>query len=73
MGTEAMSDFPGGKITIGHRMDGAIRIECRPQVVVVSPDNAVKIAQALLKEAGVDIVLAEPGQTVIRPPRRIAS
>lgn len=64
-----MSDFPGGKMHIRRRMDGAVRIEFGREVIVVSPENAVKLAQALLKEAGVDTVFAEPGQTVIRPPR----
>lgn len=68
-----MMDYPGGKLHIRRRVDGAVRIEC-PPVMVVSPANAVAIARALLKEAGVDIVLAEPGQTVIRPPamRRVS-
>lgn len=65
-------DFPGGKIHIRRRVDGAVRIEFGREVILVSPDNAVRLAQALLKEAGVDMVLAEPGQTVIRPPRNIA-
>jgi hypothetical protein len=67
-----MSDFPGGKIHIRRRLDGAVRIEFGREVIVVSPQNAIKLAQALLKEAGVDMVVAEPGQTVIRPPRKIA-
>ena len=66
-----MSDFPGGKIHIRRRLDGAVRIEFGREVILVSPENAVKLAQALLKEAGVDIVLAEPGQTVIRPARKV--
>ena len=72
MGGEAVSDFPGGQIQIRRRVDGAVRIEFGREVIVVSPQNAVKLAQALMKEAGVEMVLAEPGQTVIRPPRRIA-
>lgn len=61
-------DFPGGKLNISRRTDGAVRIEC-PPVFVVSPSNAVEIAKALLKTVGVETVIAEPGQTVIRPPR----
>lgn len=66
-----MSDFPGGKLHIRRRVDGAIRMEFGREVMVFSPQNAVEIAKALLKEAGVDMVVAEPGQTVIRPPRRM--
>lgn len=65
-------DFPGGKLHIRRRVDGAVRMEFGREVIVVSPQNAVALAQALLKEAGVDMVVAEPGQTVIRPPKRIA-
>lgn len=61
-------DFPGGKFHIGRRMDGAVRMEFGREVIVVSPQNAIRLAQALLKQAGVEMVLAEPGQTVIRPP-----
>lgn len=64
-------DFPGGTINVRRRADGAIRIECKPPIVVVAPETAIEIAKALLKEAGVEMVLAEPGQTVIRPPRKI--
>ena len=69
MGEEAVSDFPGGKLSIRRRIDGAVRMEFGREVLVFSPDNAVAIAKALLKEAGVEVMLAEPGQTVIRPPR----
>lgn len=62
-------DFQGGKMHIRRRLDGAVRIEFGSEVILVSPQNAVELAKALLKEAGVDVVFAEPGQTVIRPPR----
>jgi hypothetical protein len=65
-------DFPGGKLHIQRRLDGALRMEFGREVLVFSPANAVAIARALLKEAGVEMVVAEPGQTVIRAPRRIA-
>jgi hypothetical protein len=64
-------DFPGGKFHIRRRLDGAVRMEFGREVIVVSPENAIRLARALLKEAGVDMVLAEPGQTVIRPPHRV--
>lgn len=64
-----MSDFPGGKFHMRRRLDGAVRLEFGCEVIVVSPDNAVRLARELLRVAGVEVVLAEPGQTVIRPPR----
>ena len=63
-----MDDFSGGKITIRRRIDGAIRISCNPSVVVISPENAIRLARALMKEAGIEVVMASPGETVIRPP-----
>lgn len=68
-----MNDFPGGKLYIRRRVDGTIRIEFGREVMVVEPRNAVEIAKALLKEAGVEMVIAEPGQTVIRPARRVSA
>jgi len=70
-----MTDFPGGKMHIRRRLDGAVRLEFGREVIVVSPDNAIRLARALLKEAGVEMVMAEPGQTVIRPPstRRVGN
>jgi hypothetical protein len=65
-------DFPGGRFEIMRRADGAVRLAFGREVIVVSPGNAVKLAQALLKEAGVEMVIAEPGQTVIRPPRKVS-
>lgn len=69
-----MTDFPGGQMKIRRRVDGAVRMEFGREVIVVSPENAVAIAQALLKEAGVETITAQPGQTVIRAPshRRLA-
>lgn len=66
-------DFPGGKLHIRRRVDGAIRMEFGREVMVFEPMNAIAIARALLKEAGVDVQFAEPGQTVIAPKRRVIS
>lgn len=63
-------DTSQGRFTVRRRLDGAVTFECPPRFVV-GPQQAVTIAQAILKEAGVDIVLAEPGQTVIKPPRKV--
>lgn len=57
-----------GTFRVKRRLDGAVVITC-PASFVVPPMMAVQIAKAILKEAGVETVLAEPGQTVIRPPR----
>lgn len=65
-----MTDSNQGKIRIKRRLDGAVVVTCPPQFVV-SPANAVEIAKALLKEAGVEAVMANPGQTIIRPPTSV--
>jgi hypothetical protein len=54
-------DFPGGKITIKRRLDGAVRIEFGREVILVSPANAVAIAGALLKEAGAQMKVVRAG------------
>lgn len=69
-------ELPGGKVTVRKRVDGVVLVEtvCAKgsTIVGMSPANAVELAKVLLKIAGVETVVAEPGQTVIRPPRRIA-
>lgn len=57
-----------GKFHVERDLSGRVKIEC-PPVMIVPAKVAVEIAQAILKQAGVEIVLAEPGQTVICPPR----
>lgn len=68
-----MSTFPGGMLLIQLRVDGAIMMKFNREVIVLSPQNAVEIAKALIKVVGGEIVIAEPGQTVIRPPRTVVS
>lgn len=63
-----MTDVPQGKFHVHKRIDGALVITC-PPTFVVAPAMAVRIAQAILKEVGVETIMADPGQTVIRPPR----
>lgn len=58
-----------GEFHVRRRLDGSVLLRLRPGEFVVSPAHAVKIARAILKEAGVEIMMAQPGQTVIRPPR----
>ena len=55
-------DFPGGKINIRRRLDGAIRIEFGREIVVVSPSNAIVLAEALLKEAGAHVKVKRIGE-----------
>lgn len=57
-----------GKFHVERDLSGRVKIEC-PPVMIVPANVAIDMAKALLKTAGIEIVLAEPGQTVIRPPR----
>ena len=58
-----------GDFNVTRLLDGSLRFS-GPSVFVVSPAGAVQIARAILTEAGVDVIFADPGQTVIRPPAR---
>lgn len=60
---------PQGEFHVKRHVSGGVYIRC-PGEFVVSPMLAVEIAKSILKQAGVETVLAEPGQTVIRPPGR---
>jgi hypothetical protein len=62
-----MSDVSQGSFNVTRLLDGAVRFMC-PPCFIVSPQGAVQIAKAILQEAGVTVVFADPGQTVIRPP-----
>ena len=55
------------QIRIRRNFDGTVQFT-GPACFVVSPMIAVEIAQAFLHEAGVEVIFADPGQTVIRPP-----
>jgi hypothetical protein len=63
-------DVSQGTFFVKRALDGRVRIEC-PPLMLVPPEYAVKMAMALLKEAGVETVLANPSQTVIRPKKGI--
>ena len=54
---------------VDRMLDGSVKITVTSPVMVVPPDIAVQMGRALFSMAGVETVLAEPGQTVIRPPR----
>ena len=58
-----------GEFNVTRLLDGSVRFSM-PPVFVVAPAVAVMIARAILQEAGVDVMFADPGQTVIRPPAR---
>ena len=56
-----------GKFHVKRHIDGRVEVEC-PPVMLVPPNVAVEMAMLLLRTAGVETVMANPGQTVIRPP-----
>jgi hypothetical protein len=56
-----------GDFNVTRLLDGSLRFSM-PPVFVVAPAVAVMIARAILAEAGVDVIFADPGTTVIRPP-----
>jgi len=56
-----------GDFNVTRLLDGSLRF-MGPAVFVVSPQVAVQIAEAILRTAGIEVVFADPGQTVIRPP-----
>jgi hypothetical protein len=58
-----------GDFNVTRLLDGSLRFVA-PAVFVVSAAGAVQIAKAILQEAGVEVIFADPGQTVIRPPVR---
>jgi hypothetical protein len=55
-----------GEINVRRLLDGSVRY-LGPPCFIVSPQGAIEIARALLHEAGVEVIFADPGQTVIRP------
>ena len=56
-----------GKFHVKRHIDGRVEVEC-PPVMLVPVNVAVEMAMLLLKVAGVETVVADPGQAVIRPP-----
>jgi hypothetical protein len=56
-----------GTFRVWRNLAGAIEITMPPHVELRIP-VAVQIAQAILRECGVQVIFADPGQTVIRPP-----
>ena len=58
-----------GEFTVTRTLDGLVQFFCPPSFVT-RPETAVMIARAILDRAGCEVVFAELGQTVIRPPGR---
>jgi len=56
-----------GDFNVTRLLDGSLRFSM-PPCFVVAPAIAVMIAKAILQEVGCEVVFADPGQTVIRPP-----
>jgi hypothetical protein len=57
-----------GDFNVTRRLDGALIFSC-PSRFVVAPNVALQIIRAIVDQLGGELVLADPGQTVIRPPR----
>jgi hypothetical protein len=53
---------------VRREFSGMVKIVC-PPLMIVPPMVAMEMAKAILHEAGVEVVVADPGQTVIRPPK----
>lgn len=64
-----MTDKPQGTFHVKRRIDGSMYFKMPPEFAT-TPQTAIQLAQAILKEAGVETIMANPGQTVIRPPAR---
>lgn len=60
-----------GTFRIKKQDSGAILFNC-PPTFIVAPQHAVEIAMAILREAGVDTVMAHPGQIVAVPKKGLS-
>ena len=58
------------RINIKRMLDGSVQY-LGPSAFNAPPVIAIEIAKAFLHEAGVEVVFADAGQTVIRPPGAI--
>ena len=54
------------RINIKRMLDGSVQY-LGPSAFNAPPLIAIEIARAFLHEAGVEVIFADPGQTVIRP------
>jgi len=62
-----MSQASQGDFNVRRLLDGSLRFTS-PPVFVVGPEVGMQIARAILHQLGCEVVFADPGQTVIRPP-----
>ena len=63
-----MSDYLSqGDFNVTRRLDGALVFSC-PSRFVVAPNVAVQIVKAIIDQLGGELIFADAGQTVIRPP-----
>jgi hypothetical protein len=61
------TDNSQGDFHVRRDLDGRVRVTC-PPVMLLPVETTIEIAKALLQIAGVEVIFAAPGQTVIRPP-----
>ena len=59
------ADVSQGTFRVRPHGDGRVWIE-QPPIVIVPRPVAVQMAEAILRVAGVEVIFADPGQTVIR-------
>ena len=59
------SEVSQGRFYVERDLSGRVRIEC-PALMLIPPDVAVAMARAILEMAGVEVIFADPGQTVIK-------
>jgi hypothetical protein len=58
-----------GDFNVTRLLDGSLRFSC-PPVFVVAPNVALQIITAIVDQLGGELLFADPGQTVIRPPTK---
>jgi len=56
-----------GEFNVRRLLDGSLQFMC-PPVFVVSAQGGLQIVRAILSELGGEVIFADPGQTIIRPP-----
>ena len=56
-----------GDFNVTRLLDGSLRFSC-PPIFVVGPNVALQIIKAIIDQLGGELIIADPGQTVIRPP-----
>ena len=58
-----------GEFNVTRLLDGSLRFSC-PPIFVVGPLIGLQIVKAILDQLGGEVIFADPGQTVIRPPTK---